>query len=267
MEHKIIQNIPLDRLVCEPQVRERFDEETLVGLAQSIREVGLLQPLLVRRDGDRLVVVEGHRRVPACRKAGKTEVPVIIDDRELDGVEVTLRQLVVNSQREDLTPMERAKAYARLIEESGWSAAEVARRTGVSEATVSRLTALLTLTPDVIRQVESGEIPASTAYQIAIAGDATSRSQLADEVANSGLTRDRVIERTRARKPRPSARPRRVRVVVPVGDGCSITARPGVTLQAFVSRLRDLLSRFSGLEPQIELVDAVKALVMRGEVS
>lgn len=270
MDEKVIQNMPVDRLVCEPQVREHFDEDALVGLAQSIREVGILQPLLVRRQGDSFVVLEGERRLRAARRAGLAKVPAIIDDREMDGVGITLRQLVVNSQREDLTQLERARAFARLIEESGWTAAEVARRTGFSEATVSRHTALLTLPPDVLRRVEAGEIPASTAYQIAIAGDGETQARLAEAAANGGLTRDALVERTKQiRSGRTRRKPRRdrarcPRVTIPLDEErMLIVSGPSVKIQEFVSWLQVLLSRFSGLTPQIELSEAVKALARK----
>lgn len=266
MESKTIQLIPIDRLECDPQVRERFDEESLVGLAESIKASGVLQPLLVRRDGDRLVILEGERRVRACRKAGETHVPVQIDDRELDDVEVTLRQLVLNTQRENLSAVERGRTFARLMEKSGWTAAETARRTGLSEATISRDTAILTLPPDILRRVESGEIKASTAYQIAIAGNSEEQSKLAEATANGRLPRDRVVELTRrsrrASQPRRVSRPKRERFTVRLGPGRSLTVSgPNLTLTSLTEWLQALLKRIGTMEPQnMALADAAKAL-------
>jgi ParB/RepB/Spo0J family partition protein len=268
MESKAIQLMPIDRPECDPQARERFDEESLIGLAQSIKESGVLQPLLVRRDGERFVVVEGERRLRACRKAGIPEVPVIIDDRELDEVEVTLRQLVLNTQRENLSSVERGRAFVRLMRKAGWTAAETARRIGLSEATISRDTALLTLPPEVVRRVNAGEIPPSTAYQIALAGDAISQTQLANEAANGHLTRDRVAQRVRPRRKHvlPSAANRNGRsrgcVVLPLGDGRSINVSdPSLTLQAFIEKLHLLLKRIGQMEPSdMSLVDAAGLL-------
>lgn len=268
MESKAIQLMPIDRPECDPQARERFDEESLVGLAQSIKESGVLQPLLVRRDGERFVVVEGERRLRACRKAGIPDVPVIIDDRELDEVEVTLRQLVLNTQRENLSSVERGRAFARLMEKSGWTAAETARRIGLSEATISRDTALLTLPPEVVKRVDAGEIPASTAYQIALTGDAESQIQLADEAVIGKLTRDRVAQRAKPRRKRSLARMAnrndRLRecVVLPLGEGRSITVGgPSLTLQAFIENLNFLLARIGKMEPpDMDLGDAAGLL-------
>src|SRR5258708_3418886 len=115
MELQVVQYVPIDRLICEPQVRERFDEESLAGLAQSIKESGILQPILVRREGSEFIVVEGERRVRAAPMAGLTEVPVLINDRELSEGEIIYRQFATNCQREHLTPIEKSKAIDRLM--------------------------------------------------------------------------------------------------------------------------------------------------------
>lgn len=249
MEDKAVQNMPLDRVVCEPQERKRFDEEPLVGLAQSIAESGVLQPVLVRREGCSFVCVDGERRLRAAKRAGLTTVPVIIEDRELSPVEVALRRTVLNSQRQDLTPIERARAFSKLIEESGWTAAEVARRTGFSEATVSRLTALLTLPDEVVKRIDAGEISASTGYQIAIAGNGEEQSKLAEEAASGRLSRDRVTEKTRrsrraATRPRKTNRPARKRVTIPLGAGRAITVvGPGLNVETLIAWLEDLVRR------------------------
>ncbi|TWT45292.1 Chromosome-partitioning protein Spo0J [Phycisphaerae bacterium RAS1] len=266
MDVKAVQNMPLDRVVCETQERKRFDEEPLVGLAQSIAESGVLQPVLVRREGSSFVCVDGERRLRAAKRAGLTAVPVIVEDRELSPADVTLRQTVLNSQRQELTPIERARAFSKLIQESGWTAAEVARRTGFSEATISRLTALLTLPDEVVKRIEAGEIPASTAYQIAIAGDGQTQAKLASEAANGKLSRDRVVERSRrsrrATLPRRVKRPARERFTVRLGPGRSLTVSgPNLTLTSLTAWLQALLTRISTLEPQdMALADAAKAL-------
>jgi len=257
----------IDLVQCPPQQRKRFEEEPLVGLAQSIAECGVLQPVLVRRDGNAFVCLDGERRLRAAKRAGLTTVPVIIDDRELSAVDVTLRQLVVNSQREDLTPIERARAFDRLIQESGWTAAEVARRIGFSEATVSRLTALLTLPDDVVKRVDAGEIPASTAYQIAIAGDGETQTRLANDVASGGLTREALVDRRRPSRARRKLRRNhdaRPQVRVPLGEGRWITVTgPNLTLQTLIEWLEATLNRIRALEPQnMELADALKALAV-----
>lgn len=265
VETKAVQAMQIDQVVCPAQPRKRFEEEPLVGLAQSIAECGVLQPVLVRRDGNSFVCLDGERRLRAAKRAGLTTVPVIVDDRELSAVDVTLRQVVVNSQREDLTPVERARAFDRLIQEAGWTAAEVARRTGFSEATVSRLTALLTLPDDVVKRVDAGEIPASTAYQIAIAGDGDTQARLANDAALGGLTRDAIVERRRSKRPRRKSRRNhdaRSQVKVPLGEGRWITVvGPNLSLQSLIEWLETTLNRFRALEPQtMELADAVKAL-------
>lgn len=270
MEPKAIQSMAIDVVQCPPQARKDFKEEPLVGLTQSIAECGILQPLLVRREGGNFVCLDGERRLRAARRAGLTTVPVIVDDRELSPFEVTLRQLVVNTQREDLTPVERAKAIASLIKESGWTGAELSRRTGFSVATISRLTALLTLPPEIQQRVDAGEIPASTAYQIAIAGDGETQARLANEVAANGLTRDAVTARRRTKRTRQQPKRNRggmPRVVVPIGGGRSVTvAGPDLSLKSLIEWLEQTLTRLRALGTvDLNLADAIARLDERPE--
>lgn len=270
MESKVIQLLPIEKLVCAPQVRERFDEESLVGLAQTIKETGILQPLLIRRDGSEFVVVEGHRRLAAAKMAGLTHVPVIIDDRELSESEVVFRQLVVNCSREELEPLEKARAIHRLMEITKWPAAQVAVKLGMSPGALSKLLALLKLPEPVQQQVANGSLPITTAYELSHVPDAESQRQLADQAVNGGLRRDDVAKRTKARKPsrRPATRPHKRngnnRILIPLGGGRSLAvAGPDLTLQVIVEGLQDFLNRIKGLERRdLDLADAVKALAV-----
>lgn len=249
-----------------PQVRERINPESIVGLAMSMKEVGLQQAIRVRRLMDRFVVVDGHRRVLAALQLRLENIAAIIEEAELSDADIVQRQLIANIQREDLSNVERGRAFSQLMTLSGLSAAEVARKTGVSPATVSRDTAILTLPPDVLRRVESGEIKPSTAYQIALAGNSEEQSRLAEETANGRLPRDRVVELTRrsrrSSQPRRAKRPARERFTVRLGPGRSLTvAGPNLTLTSLTEWLQALLKRIGTLEPQdMALADAAKAL-------
>lgn len=266
MSQEIITYILLSLIDMLPQVRERINPESIVGLAMSMKEVGLQQAIRVRRLMDRFVVVDGHRRVLAALQLGLEKIAAIIEEGELSDADIVQRQLIANIQREDLTNVERGRAFSQLMTLSGLSAAEVARKTGVSPATVSRDTAILTLPPDVLRRVESGEIKPSTAYQIAITGNADEQSRLAEETASGRLSRDRVVEKARqsrrATRPRRSSRPARERFTVRLGPGRSFTvAGPNLTLTSLTEWLQSLLKRISTLEPQdMALADAAKAL-------
>jgi ParB-like chromosome segregation protein Spo0J len=164
--------------------------------------------------------------------------------------------------------MERARSIERLMQESGWSAAQAAAKLGEqSESMISKLLTLLVHPKEVQDLIDAGRIPMSSAYAIATVPDAVERQRLINEVLGGRLTRDRLVAEIKTRKQnsestasRKRARPRRSRVVLQLGEGCSVSVKPGVTLEMFVTALRDLLQRCSGLEPQSDLADAVKAL-------
>ena len=140
-----IQYLPLDQVECYPQVREQFDQAALEGLANSIKADGQLQPIRVRRKGSKFGVVDGERRTRAMRLAGLTTIAAIIEEKELGDGEVIKRQLILNLQREDLTPVERARGIQSLIEATGWTATQAASKLGLSNATVSKSLSLLSL--------------------------------------------------------------------------------------------------------------------------
>lgn len=124
--------VPIEAIVMPPQVRQHFDEASIDSLAATIREVGVLQPILARKHADKFAIVDGGRRFRAACKVGLQSVPVIIEDRELNGVELAQTQLIANCQREDLKPVEKARAIAQLMKASGWPATQVAAKLGLS---------------------------------------------------------------------------------------------------------------------------------------
>ncbi len=134
MTTQAIVQLPLEKIVANPQVRQQFDREAEQGLAQSIREVGILQPLRVRHHEGQPVIVDGERRFRAARLLGLPSVPVIFEERELASAEVIQRQLVANCQREDLRPLEKARAIAHLIKTTGWTQGQIATKLGMRDA-------------------------------------------------------------------------------------------------------------------------------------
>ncbi|MBE7506233.1 MAG: ParB/RepB/Spo0J family partition protein [Planctomycetia bacterium] len=267
MEDKVVQNMPVDTLASRPQVRDEFSQESLIGLAQTIRETGVLQPLMVRREGAEIIVVEGHRRLRAAKMAGLIQVPVIIDDRELSESEVLYRQLVTNCQRQGLTPLEKARAIDKLILESGWSPSEAAVKLGLSPSTISKLLAILSLPSDIQDRVGSPGLGLSAAYQISLAGNAEAQARMADELASGTLTRDDAAARTRVRKSRrrplakrERSRVGRNRVAIALGDKRVVTiAGPGLTLTSIIEWMSGLLDRLRGAADQnVDLSEAVK---------
>lgn len=144
-------HIPLDRLRCSPfQPRKVFQTISLNELSDSIREFGVLQPILVRDMGDGYYeIISGERRYRASLIAGKTDIPAII--LSINDNEAAIHALVENIQREDLDYMELAEAYNRLIVEHGMTQEEVARRVGKSQSAIANKVRLLRLSPAVIK--------------------------------------------------------------------------------------------------------------------
>mgnify|MGYP002777278899 CR=1 FL=1 len=225
-----ILQIPIDRIACAPQVRESVDAKALAGLTQSLREVGLIHPVLVRPDGESWCMLDGHRRLAAARQCGWATISAIVAEADLSEADVVERQLLSAVQRAGLSPMERARAIDRLIKETGWSGARVATRLGLSPASVSKLLALLVLPAQAQADVEKGELAASTAYEIVRTVDASDRSRLLEEAARGRVTRDQVTLRRRGQGGRKLGRRSgtrsqagRDRIVIPVGEGGSVT--------------------------------------------
>ncbi len=138
------------------QPRKTFDEDALEELADSIRQYGLIQPIMVQKRDGYYEIIAGERRWRACMKAGLKEVPVII--REYDDQKIMELSLIENLQREDLNPMEEARAYKRLMEEFGLTQEEIAGRVSKSRPVIANALRLLKLDERVQAMVEQGEI-------------------------------------------------------------------------------------------------------------
>src|SRR6266436_3238586 len=187
------------------QPRRRFAEAELDALAQSIREKGILQPLLVRpltgEEAD-FELVAGERRWRAAQRVGLHEIPVII--RPMADSEALEIALVENLQREDLSPLEEAGAYSRLMEEFGRTQASLAEALGKSRSHVANTVRLLSLPAPVRRRLDDGELSAGHARALLAAADPAA---LAAEVVRRGLNvraTERLVQR-RAEAP-PGAR-------------------------------------------------------------
>lgn len=166
------------------QPREEFNEEKLQELADSIKENGVLQPILVRPlENGGYQIVAGERRWRASRLAGLTEVPVYI--KELTDQQTMQMALIENIQRQDLTPIEEASAYKNLMDTYGMTQQEVAQAVGKSRPAVANALRLLSLTEEVKKLLESGQISAGHARAVAgLPEDA--QKELADRAAKEG---------------------------------------------------------------------------------
>jgi ParB family chromosome partitioning protein len=180
--------IPVDAIHPNPrQPRRRFEPEAASGLAESVRRQGVIQPLLVRPRGvGGYEIVAGERRWRAAREAGRETVPAVV--RAADDRETLLLGLVENVAREQLTPIEEARAYAVLIDEFGLSLGEVAERVGRSKPSVSNRIRLLELPDDVLGMVERGQLSEGHARAVLAVPDQEGRRRLAREIVRRGLS-------------------------------------------------------------------------------
>lgn len=154
--------VEVDRIAPNPlQPRRSFDEAKIDELTASVRDQGIIQPLLVRRAGATYELIAGERRLRAARKAGLKEVPVVV--REASSGESLQLALIENLQREDLNPIEEAAAYQRLQEEFDLTQEEIARKVGKSRPTVANSMRLLLLPEEVQQMVGAGKLPAGQA--------------------------------------------------------------------------------------------------------
>jgi len=211
--------IPVDRLRSNPaQPRCRFDLEALEGLASSIREHGMLQPILVTEDGeDRYVVIAGERRWRAARLAGLSSVPAVIREHVQAASQLELA-LVENLQRRDLTPLEEARAFESLRVNLGLSQEEIGARVGISRSAIANSLRLLHLAPHVQEAVEEGRLSAGQARALLAFADEEQRLRWFERTLTAGLS-VRELERAAAEARSASAagprRPRTVRTLDP----------------------------------------------------
>jgi ParB family chromosome partitioning protein len=180
------------------QPRRHFDEAALATLSASIRQRGLLQPLLVRRVPDGYELIAGERRLRAAERAGLESVPVVV--READPQERLELALIENLQREDLTPLEEAEAYRHLIDIYGLTQEAVAQAVGKSRPSVANAMRLLALPEAVKAQLEGGELTAGHARAVLSVGDATAQVEFAQEIAADGVTKSEAERRARVRR-------------------------------------------------------------------
>jgi len=180
--------LPVDAIHPNPrQPRRRFEAEAASGLAESVRREGVIQPLLVRpRTAGGYELVAGERRWRAAREAGHTTIPAVV--READDRDTLLLGLIENVAREQLTPVEEARAYAVLIDEFGLSLGEMAERVGRSKPSVSNRIRLLDLPDDVLGMLERGQLTEGHARAVLAVPDHEGRRKLAREIVRKGLS-------------------------------------------------------------------------------
>lgn len=179
--------LPLSQIVPnKEQPRKLFKEQELQELSDSIKQNGVLQPLLVRKKGAKYEIVAGERRYQAAKLAGLAEVPVIIKD--IDDDEVFKLALIENLQRSDLSPLEEARGYRQLIKERGLTQDEAAKLVSKSRSAITNTLRLLDLPKEVQQYVEDGLITAGHARAILAVPSVEGRIKLAKKVVDDKLS-------------------------------------------------------------------------------
>lgn len=169
------------------QPRKTFNEESISELAESIKSCGLIQPIIVEESLDGgYIIIAGERRYRATKQAGITTIPVLVKNlSEEDKLEIAL---VENIQREDLTPIEEAKAYKKLMDALGLNQDEVAKKVGKKRSTISNAIRLLNLPEDIQLEVNSGELSAGHARALLSVENDSSKRTLMNKIISENLS-------------------------------------------------------------------------------
>jgi len=179
--------VPLELLDPNPrQPRETFDEDALHELTESIEAVGVLQPIVIRPQGDRFQIVMGERRCRAAKAAGLATIPAVVRMTEDD--QLLRDALLENIHRQDLNPLEEAAAYEQLLVDFDVTHEELASRLGRSRPAITNALRLLRLPPSVQRRIAAGTLSAGHARTIARLQDPDQQERLADRIVAEGLT-------------------------------------------------------------------------------
>ncbi len=183
------------------QPRRYFDEIRILELSESIRANGVLQPLLVRRDGEGYAIVAGERRWRAAQRAGLRELPCIV--RDVSDPQAFELALIENIQREDLNAIEEAEAYQRLIEYHGLTQEELAQRVGKDRSTIANALRLLRLPEPIKLAMSSGALSMGHARALLALGDETDLRRAAEKVMNEALSVrevEQLVQRLKGKK-------------------------------------------------------------------
>lgn len=242
-----LRQVPVSAVEANPhQPRTKFDDDALTNLSESIKQSGVLQPILVRPlIGGRYELVAGERRLRAARIAGLETVPAFVR-AGLDSNTLELA-LVENMARVDLNPIDAARACAALVDDLGLSKEEVSKRVGKSRVAVSNLIRLLNLPDDVIAMVEDGLLSEGHARAILRAPDHFTRRRIAESAVHDGWSVRETERRAEAANPATGNNKALVEV----------EARGGVPVDAEIAEVTaELSERFAaifGLEPRVKV--------------
>jgi ParB family chromosome partitioning protein len=239
-QEKLVYLLLISLLPDPNQPRKTFSQEELFELSQSLAKHGFLHPLRVRKVGeDSYIIVDGQRRWMAAKMLGHAEAPCIVESDEIDDTLAFERALIANCQREDLKPLEEARAFERLMREKNWTGEQLAAEVHMSPSKVSRALKLLTLPLDLQERVEKGFLSPAKAYELSKAAPAVMR-ELADKA--EGMTRDEIAGAIKSNgQPKGEAVKR---VAVKLAEAKSVTVAGMIdSMDSLIAIVEDFLSR------------------------
>lgn len=214
------------------QPRRDFDKEALQQLADSIREAGVLSPILVVEDGLRYRIVAGERRYRASRMAGLASVPCIV--RDMTMAQQMEAALIENLQRQDLNPIEEASAIRSLMQECGYTQDQAAQKLGKSRPAIANALRLLNLPNEIINLVVTGDLSAGHARVLAGLNDRKRQLELAHQCVTLGYS-VRKLEELAKDNPRETKSSRKVRAITPELDALQNSMREALGLKTVLS--------------------------------
>jgi ParB family chromosome partitioning protein len=205
----VVNRVTLDQIVPSPlQPRKEFQPEQLTELMESIREHGIIQPLIVRRVNGKLELIAGERRYRASRELGLKELPVIV--REASDKDVLEMALIENLQREGLNPIEEAQAYSRLAKDFNMRQEDIAQRVGKNRATVANTMRLLDLPVGIREMLASSRLSTGHAKVLLMLKKQDEQERVAQQIISKGLTvrgTEKVIDAILHPPPPPKPKP------------------------------------------------------------
>ena len=254
--------IPVDRIVPDPeQPRREFDPEGLRELAESLKNRGQLQPVRVRWDepSGNWVLISGERRWRAAALAGLPSLQAVEAKGTLTTDEILEDQLVENCLREDLKPIEQARAFKSLMDVRGWSHRQLAEQLHIAPSAVSQALALLKLPDAVQESVEVGNLAPSAAYELSKVNDPEDQARLAAQVVAEGLSRAETAEavrrtssRTITGKGRGAGKDRKVKPRVfrtKAGTRVTVESRKALDNESILAELAEVMDQIKAMHP------------------
>jgi ParB family chromosome partitioning protein len=217
--------VDMTQVVPDPdQPRIEFSPDTIAQLAQSIRDKGQLSPIRVRWSDEvgKWVIISGERRWLATKQSGLATIECFFHEGDLTRSEVLEEQLIENLLREDLKPIEEARAFQSLMGLNGWTGRQLSEQLQVPQSRISRALSLLRLPAEVQNQVDLGEIPPATAYEISKLSGDEARREVAQQTVSANLTHADTRRAVRKRRGKSIRGPRRIQLSFPTETGWTV---------------------------------------------